>query len=122
MKRRASFLAALVALLYGLSANSQTKGPDPGVTPVRQIDRSEVRVTRVELQAGAVRSVHAHNDVKYHLFIPVSGKFELTIGSAKPVDAAPGQSFFMERGTPHGFRNVGSSPGMVMEVFVKDGN
>lgn len=122
MKRRASFLAALVALLYGLSANSQTKGPDPGVTPVRQIDRSEVRVTRVELQAGAVRSVHAHNDVKYHLFIPVSGKFELTIGSAKPVDAAPGQSFFMERGTPHGFRNVGPSPGMVMEVFVKDGN
>lgn len=122
MKRRASLSTALVALLYALTANSQTKGPDAGVTPVRQIDRSEVRVTRVELQAGAVRSVHAHNDVKYHLFLPVSGKIELTIGSAKPVDAAPGQAYFMERGTPHGFRNAGSSPGMVMEVFVKDGN
>jgi quercetin dioxygenase-like cupin family protein len=122
MKRRATLLTALVALLYALTANSQTKGPDPGVTPVRQIDRAEVRVTRVELQAGAIRSVHAHNDVKFHLFIPVSGKFELTIGSAKPVEANPGQSFFMERGTPHGFRNVGSSPGFVMEVFVKDGN
>jgi quercetin dioxygenase-like cupin family protein len=55
------------------------------------------------------------------LFIPVSGKLELTIGSAQPVDAVPGQSYFMEKGTPHGFRNVGSSPAMVMEVFVKDG-
>jgi hypothetical protein len=53
---------------------------------------------------------------------PVSGKFELTIGSAKPVDAMPGQAYFMERGTPHGFRNIGSSAGIVMEVFVKDGS
>lgn len=122
MRRRAIVLIALVTLLYGLSANSQTPGPDPGVTPVRQIDRSEVRVTRVELQAGAVRSVHTHKDVQFHLFLPVSGKFELTIGSAKPVDATPGQAYFMERGTPHGFRNIGSSAGMVMEVFVKDGS
>jgi quercetin dioxygenase-like cupin family protein len=55
------------------------------------------------------------------LFIPVSGQLELTIGSAKPVDAVPGQAYFMDKGTPHGFRNVGSSPAMVMEVFVKDG-
>lgn len=88
--------------------------------PVRQIDRAEVRVTRVELQPGAVRSVHQHDDVRFHLFIPVEGKLELTIGSAKPVEAMPGQAFFMERGTPHGFRNVGSTPAAVMEVFVKD--
>jgi quercetin dioxygenase-like cupin family protein len=122
MNRVSSVLIALVALLYALSANSQTPGPDTGVTPFRQIDRSEVRVTRVELQAGAVRSVHTHNDVRFHLFLPVSGKFELTIGSSKPVDATPGQAYFMERGTPHGFRNVGSSAGIVMEVFVKDGS
>jgi quercetin dioxygenase-like cupin family protein len=65
--------------------------------------------------------VHVHNDVRYHLFIPVSGQLELTIGSAKPVDAVPGQAYYMEKGTPHGFRNVGSTPAMVMEVFVKDG-
>jgi quercetin dioxygenase-like cupin family protein len=115
----------LAALLFSLSSNSQTParaaGPDPGVTPLRQIDRPEVRVTRVELQPGAVRSVHVHNDVRFHLFLPVSGKIELTIGSAVPVDAVPGQSYFIEKGTPHGFRNVGSSPAMVMEVFVKDG-
>lgn len=123
MNKRTCFLAALAALLFSLGSNSQTpgRGPDPGVTPVRQIDRAEVRVTRVELQPGAVRSVHVHNDVRFHLFIPVSGQLELTIGSAKPVDTVPGQAYFMEKGTPHGFRNAGSSPAMVMEVFVKDG-
>jgi len=85
------------------------------------MDRSDLRILRVDLQPGAVRSVHVHNDVRYHLFIPVSGQLELTIGSAKPVEAVPGQAYYMEKGTPHGFRNVGSSPGMVIEVFVKDG-
>jgi len=125
MNKRTCVLAALAALLFTLSSNPQTPGragsPDPGVTPLRQIDRAEVRVTRVELQPGAVRSVHVHNDVRYHLFIPVSGQLELTIGSAKPVDTVPGQAYFMEKGTPHGFRNAGSSPAMAMDVFVKDG-
>jgi quercetin dioxygenase-like cupin family protein len=125
MNKRTCILTALAALLFSLGSNSQTPGPagglNAGVTPVRLMDRAEVRVTRVELQAGAVRSVHLHNDVRYHLFIPVSGQLELTIGSAKPVDAVPGQAYFMDKGTPHGFRNVGSSPAMVMEVFVKDG-
>ncbi|HXC33447.1 MAG TPA: cupin domain-containing protein [Verrucomicrobiae bacterium] len=109
-------------LLCVLQASAQTRpAPDPGVNPVRQIDRAEVRVTRVELQPGAVRSVHTHDDVRFHLFIPIQGKLELTIGSAKPVEALPGQVFFMERGTPHGFRNAGTTPAAVMEVFVKDG-
>jgi mannose-6-phosphate isomerase-like protein (cupin superfamily) len=125
MHKRTCVLTALAALLFSWSSNSQTptkgEGPNPGVKPTRLMDRSDVRVTRVELQVGAVRSVHVHNDVRYHLFIPVSGQLELTIGSAKPVDAAPGQAYYMEKGTPHGFRNVGSTPAMVMEVFVKDG-
>jgi mannose-6-phosphate isomerase-like protein (cupin superfamily) len=125
MSKRTLFLTALAALLFSWSSNSQTPtrapSPNPGVAPTRLMDRSDVRVTRVELQVGAVRSVHVHNDVRYHLFIPVSGQLELTIGSAKPVDAAPGQAYYMEKGTPHGFRNVGSTPAMVMEVFVKDG-
>ena len=124
MNKRTFVLTLLAATLFSLSSNSQTPArpsPNPGVTPVRLMDRSDVRVTRVELQPGAVRSVHVHDDVRFHLFIPVSGQLELTIGSAKPVDAVPGQAYYMEKGTPHGFRNVGSSPAMVMEVFVKDG-
>jgi quercetin dioxygenase-like cupin family protein len=124
MRIPVALLSLTLMLLFALHAGAQVPAaanrPDPGVTPVRQIDRAEVRVTRVELDAGAVRSVHTHDDVRFHLFIPVSGKLELTIGPAKPVEAMPGQVFFMEKGTPHGFRNTGNSPAVVMEVFVKD--
>ena len=125
MRIRRVIPALSLIFICALHASAQTPGaantPDPGVNPVRQIDRAEVRVTRVELQPGAVRSTHAHNDVRFHLFIPVTGKIELIMGSAKPLEATPGQAYFMEKGTMHGFRNIGTTPAMVMEVFVKDG-
>jgi hypothetical protein len=37
------------------------------------------------------------------------------------VDAPIGQAFYIKGGTPHGFRNLGSTPAMAMEIFVKDG-
>jgi quercetin dioxygenase-like cupin family protein len=112
-------VAAFVSLFGGGAAQAQS--PDPGVTPVRLLDRAEIRVSRVELLPGAVRSVHTHDDVKFHVWVVLSGKMEITIGNAKPVAANEGQAFFMQKGTPHGFRNVGASPGAVMEIFVKDG-
>lgn len=118
-----SILAA--AVFYGFPAIAQApataKKADSGVNPIRLMDRQEVRVTRVEIQPGAVRSMHTHDDVRFHRWIPISGKLELTIGSAKPVETASGQAFFFDKGTPHGFKNVGSTPAAVMEVFVKDG-
>lgn len=92
---------------------------DPGVRPTRLIDRAEVRVTRVELQPGATRRIHTHDDVDYHLWIPVEGRLQLTIGSDAPVAAASGQAFFFKRGTPHGFKNAGQTPAAVLEIFVK---
>ena len=92
---------------------------DPGVRPFRLIDRDEIRVSRVELQPGAVRRVHAHDDVEYHVWAPVSGTLEITIGQDPPKVAAPGQAFFMKKGTPHGFRNTGQTPAAVFEIFVK---
>ena len=118
--RTPAFASLLFTLCFGLSAAAQAPGPNPGVKPIRQIDRAEVRVTRVELAPGAIRSVHQHDDVRFHLFIPITGTIELTIGSAAPIVAVPGAAYFIERGTPHGFRNRGSSPAMVMEVFVKN--
>ncbi len=94
--------------------------PDAGVSATRLINRDEIRISRVVLQAGAVRSVHAHTDVEYHAWIPLEGTFELTVGTDAPVPALPGQAFFFERGTMHGFRNVGDTEAAVMEVFVKD--
>ena len=125
MRMSAILSAALLVLMCGFQTSAQAPAagnePDPGVKPTRLMDRPEVRVTRVEVQPGAVRSVHTHEDVRYHLWIPVSGKLEITIGSAKPVEAASGQAFFMKKGTPHGFRNVGTTPAAVLEIFVKDG-
>jgi quercetin dioxygenase-like cupin family protein len=85
------------------------------------MDRPEIRISRVEVEPGAVRSVHTHDDVKFHVWLALTGKLEVTIGTAKPVLAAEGQAFFMQKGTPHGFRNVGTTPATVMEIFVKDG-
>lgn len=112
-------------LLCGVWAGAQTPAArgnaNPGVNPVRLMDRAEVRVSRVEVQPGAVRTVHTHDDVRFHLWIPVSGKLEITIGSAAPVEASSGQAFFLQKGTPHGFRNVGTTMAVVIEVFVKEG-
>jgi quercetin dioxygenase-like cupin family protein len=119
------FAVASLAVLYGFHARAQAPATatkaNSGVNPIRLMDRPEVRVSRVEIQPGAVRTVHTHDDVRFHLWIPISGKLEITIGSEKPVEAAAGQAFFMQKGTPHGFKNVGTTPAAVMEIFVKDG-
>jgi quercetin dioxygenase-like cupin family protein len=124
MRAHAIVSTISVALLYVVQVSAQApaaNNADKGVNPVRLMDRPEVRVSRVEIAPGAIRSVHTHDDVRFHLWIPISGKLEITIGSAKPVEAASGQAFFIEKGTPHGFRNIGSTPATVMEIFVKDG-
>ena len=66
---KAIALTALSLLAAGQAA-AQTPAPaeaDPGVRPTRLIDRAEIRVSRVELGPSAVRAVHAHDDVEYHV-------------------------------------------------------
>ena len=115
---------SLVSISAAQASGQQPPTPlpaeaDPGVRPFRLIDRDEIRVTRVELQPGAVRRIHMHDDVEYHVWTPVVGTLEITIGNDAPKIAAPGQAFFMKRGTPHGFRNTGITPAAVFEIFVK---
>src|SRR5579864_4465645 len=131
MWRYASGMAVIAGLLC-LPASAQTpaKGKDEdkvaaraaqGYAPVTLWDRPDVRAIRVELKPMANRAIHQHDDVKFHLFIPVTGKLQITIGSDKPVDAPAGQAFYIKGGTPHGFRNLGSTPGTAIEIFVKNG-
>jgi mannose-6-phosphate isomerase-like protein (cupin superfamily) len=131
MWRNASGMAVIAGLLC-LPAIAQTPAQRSeaeieaartaqGYTPTRLWERPDVRATRVDLKPMATRAVHQHDDVKFHLFIPLAGTLQLMIGSDKPVDAPVGQAFFIKGGTPHGFRNLGSTPGMAMEIFVKDG-
>ncbi len=127
MPRSLAAFGIVLAMLVGRPAAAQTPAvqtpaageADPGVRPTRLIDRAEVRVTRVEIQAGSTRRVHTHDDVEYHLWIPIEGQLQLAIGSEAPVAAAAGQAFFLKRGTPHGFKNVGTTPGAILEIFIK---
>ncbi len=115
-------LLTVCALLVAESVAAQATPPaeaDPGVRPTRLIDRAEIRVSRVELQGGAVRAVHAHDDVEYHVWVPLEGRLEITIESGSPTVAQAGQAFFLTRGTSHGFRNLGTTTAAVMEIFVK---
>ena len=131
MLRYAAGMAVIAGLLC-LPASAQTpannKDADKeaaraaqGYTPVRLWERPDVRAIRVELKPMANRAIHQHDDVKFHLFIPLTGKLQVTIGSEKPVDAPVGQAFYIKGGTPHGFRNLGSTPGSAIEIFVMNG-
>lgn len=103
---------------FGQTAEKQVKA-DPGVVAIRLIDRDEVRASRIEIQAGAVRRVHAHTDVLFHLFVGIKGTVQLTMGSDKPVEVKAGQAYFMKMGTMHGFKNATSEPAVAMEIFIK---
>ena len=52
-------------------------------------NQPEVRVLRVVVEAGGVRAMHAHDDVDFHLFAPVSGTMELTVEGNPPIDVTP---------------------------------
>ena len=101
-------------------SRAEPAGPDAGVSPTLLMDREEIRIFRVVLAPGAVRSVHSHDDVAYHAWVPLEGSLELAIEGAPPVSAAPGGSHYLEPGTRHGFRNLGPTPAEVMEIFVYD--
>lgn len=126
MRRTGATMLAVAVMTVVFVAGARAQQPatqpgeaDPGVRPFRLIDRDEIRVSRVELQPGAVRKVHAHDDVEYHVWAPVAGVLEITIGGDAPKAAGAGQAFFMRKGTPHGFRNTGATPAAVFEIFVK---
>ena len=121
MRRPIAAAGFVVALLICRIGAGQTPGAeaDPGVRPTRLLDRAEVRVTRVDIQAGATRRAHTHDDVEYHLWVPLEGSLQLTMGSEAPIAARPGPAYFMTRGTSHGFKNVGATPGAVLEIFIK---
>src|SRR5262250_2573515 len=131
MLRYASAVALIAGLLNlpvlaqspaaGKDADKEAARAAQGYAPVRLWERPDVRATRVEIKPMGIRAVHQHDDVKFHLFIPLTGKLQLTIGSDKPVEAPVGQAFYIKGGTPHGFRNLGSTPAMAMEIFVKGG-
>ena len=141
MDRHVVLTVGLVLLCsFALAAQSPvvTGKPSPVVTgnhdtPLRQVagegnigvsnavlrDQPEVRALRVVVQPGGTRIIHAHNDVKFHLFIPITGVMQLDLEGDPAVTVAPWHPYYMAAGTKHGFRNNGTSPVEIMEVFVR---
>ena len=82
-------------------------------------DQPEVRAVRVVVEPGGTRVMHAHNDVKFHLFVPITGAMTLDLEGGQSVNVPPWQPYYMKVGTRHGFRNSGASAVDIMEIFIK---
>jgi quercetin dioxygenase-like cupin family protein len=96
-----------------------TGNPDPGVNFLVVIENPHVRILQVTLQPGAVRRPHVHNDVTFHVLVPVTGSLELTVEKDPVVTTVPGQAYYMVKGQTHGFTNKGSTAVQVIELFIK---
>ncbi len=133
MRRSVSAILSLALVLWIASAVAQTPGTGAGdiklnpiaatsghgVSNAALLDQPEVRILRVDVEPGGVRNVHTHDDVRFHLFIPVSGNFEVETEPDAPVTLAAWQPRSIKGGTRHGFKNIGASTGTIVEVFVK---
>jgi quercetin dioxygenase-like cupin family protein len=131
VRRSFSALLFVVLALWIASAVAQSPGTGEiklnpiaatsghGVSNATLLDQPEVRILRVDIEPGGVRNIHTHDDVQFHLFIPVSGTFEAEIEPDKPTQLSAWHPRSIKGGTRHGFKNVGTSTGTVVEVFVK---
>src|SRR5437867_941426 len=108
MQRRASGVAIVAAVLFASLVRAQAPSPvqasapatrevDPGVfntSPI--IDRVELRAGHLEIKPGGTRRVHQHDDVQFHLFIPLTGSVQLNMGT-ETINAVAGQVYFINK-------------------------
>ena len=97
----------------------QTGNPDPGVNFLNVVENPHVRVLQVTLQPGAVRRPHVHNDVTFHMLVPITGSLELTVEKDPVVTTVPGQAYYMVKGQTHSFTNKTGAAVQVIELFIK---
>jgi quercetin dioxygenase-like cupin family protein len=97
----------------------QTGNPDPGVNFVVVVENPHVRVLQVTLQPGAIRRPHVHNDVTFHMLVPVTGSLELIVEKDPVITTVPGQAYYMAKSQTHSFTNKTSAPVQVIELFIK---
>jgi hypothetical protein len=133
MRRYAVLALGLASVSFGAVAAQSTIVTGDRSSPLRPVagggnvgisnavmrDQPEVRVLRVVVEPKGTRVMHAHNDVKFHLFVPVSAPMTLNLDGAPSVTVPPWQPYFMKVGTQHGFQNPGTAPVDIMEIFVK---
>jgi quercetin dioxygenase-like cupin family protein len=96
-----------------------TGNPDPGVNFLVVVENPHVRVLQVTLQPGAVRRPHVHNDVTFHMLVPVTGSLDLTVEKDPVITTVPGQAYYMTKGQTHSFTNKSAAAVQVIELFIK---
>ena len=104
---------------YSTPLRLLTAAGNVGVSNAVMHNRPEVRILRVVVEAGGIRVIHAHDNVDFHLFVPISGPMTFDREGAESVELSPWQPVYLDAGTRHGFRNTGSSPVDIMEVFIQ---
>ena len=97
----------------------QTGNPDPGVNFLNVVENPHVRVLQVTLQPGAVRRPHLHNDVTFHMLVPITGSLDLTVEKDPVITTVPGQAYYMMKGQTHSFTNKSAAAVQVIELFIK---
>lgn len=97
----------------------QTGNPDPGVNFINVVENPHVRVLQVTLQPGAVRRLHVHNDVTFHMLVPITGSLELTVEKDPVITTVPGQAYYMMKGQTHTFANKTGAAVQVIELFIR---
>lgn len=135
MRKFVSAFVFMVAVVWMSSAVAQTPGTGaspggPKLNPIAAtsghglanaplLDQAEVRVLRVDVEPGGVRNVHSHDDVRFHIFVPITGTMQMEVEGQKPVNLAPWQAQFLKGGTKHGFTNKTTATVSIMEVFAR---
>ncbi len=83
---------------------------DPGVHFIIITDNPDVRVLQVTLQPGAVRRPHVHNDVTFHMMVPVTG-YSGAHGREPDDDRRAGAGLLHEEGTGARLHEQDGGPG-----------
>ena len=94
-------------------------GDNVGISNAVLRDQPEVRALRLLVEPGGTRTIHAHSNVQFHLFVPISGPMELNLDGGQTVDVQPWHPYCLEEGTRHGFHNSSSTAVEVMEIFIR---
>jgi quercetin dioxygenase-like cupin family protein len=118
---------ALCCSAAGASAQALGQGSDkarpvtgdPGVSSMVVLDQPTFRVLRDFAEPGAIRRLHRHADVTYHVMTLVSGTLRVTSEGESPVDVNAGDVLSLQPGVMHIFTNIGQVTATIVEVFGK---
>jgi len=74
-----------------------------------------------ELKPGEGPPPHLHRDREEYFYV-LDGTYSMRVNGAEPTTIRPGTLVFVPRGTVHTFRNIGTTPGHLLEWTIPGSN